>query len=434
MRILIRNTKILTMENKDNPIVDGDLAIEDERIVGVGNAPDGFIPDRIIDGFNHLVMPGLINAHTHMAMSLMRNYADDLPLMEWLSDKIWPIEAGLTSEDVYLGTMLSIAEMIRTGCTTFNDMYFEMEEVAKAVEESGVRATLARGMIGNDTEGLEKLDNARNLHENWHGGGDGRIQVAVAPHAPYTCSDSYIQKSVDLAKELGVEIHIHLSESLFEVNESIEKYQMTPIEKMEKLGLFKVKTNAAHCVHLHDQDFDILKKNEVSVLYNPSSNLKLGNGFANISKMIDLGINVALGTDGSSSNNNINMFEELHLCALVNKGITGDPTKVPAYTALEIATINGAKALGLDHEIGSIKVGKKADVIMLNLDKPHLYPKYDLVAMLVYSASASDVCTVLCNGQIIMENYEIKTFDEKEIIRKADQAAHQLVARTQNIE
>lgn len=430
MKILVRNTKILTMESRENPIVEGDLAIESDKIVGVGAVPIGFKADYVIDGSNQLVMPGLINAHTHMAMSLMRNYADDMPLMEWLSDKIWPIEAGLKPEDVYLGTMLSIAEMIRTGCTTFNDMYFEMEEVAKAVENSGVRATLARGMIGNDTEGLEKLDNAQALYENWHGAADGRIRVAIAPHAPYTCSDSYIKKSVDLAKKMNTEIHIHLSESLFEVNESLEKYQLTPIEKMKKLGVFDVKTNAAHCVHLHDQDFKILKDNNVSVLYNPSSNLKLGNGFAQVSKMIEMGINVALGTDGSSSNNNINMFEELHLCALVNKGITGDPTVLPAYTALETATINGAKALGMEHEIGSIKVGKKADVIMIDLSKPHLHPKYDLVAMLVYSAAASDVCTVLCNGQILMEDYKIKTFDETDIIKRADEAAHLLVART----
>lgn len=431
MKILIKDTAILRMVDQTEGILYGDIAIEDDKIVAIGTVPDGFAPDHVIEGKKQLAMPGLINAHTHMAMSLMRNYADDLPLMTWLSEKIWPIEAGLTPDDVYLGTMLSIAEMIRSGSTTFNDMYFEMEEVAKAVEISGVRANLSRGMIGNDTEGLEKLENSRAFHEAWNGKADGRIVVDIAPHAPYTCSDGFIKKAVSLSKELNTQIHVHLSESLFEVNESLEKYGVTPIKKMEDLGMFEVKTNAAHCVHLHDEDFEILKKHDVSVLYNPSSNLKLGNGFAKVSKMIGMGINVALGTDGSSSNNNINMFEEMHLCALVNKGIEADPTAIPAYKALEIATINGAKALGIDDMVGTLEIGKKADLILVDLNKPHLVPQYDLVAMLVYSAAASDVKTVLCNGKVLMQDYEIKSFDEKLILAMADEAAHNLVKRTQ---
>lgn len=431
MKRLIENLSIVTMEKSDQPVITGSIAIENDVLVGVGSVPDGFEPDEIINGIGQLALPGLINAHTHMAMSLLRNYADDMPLMSWLSDKIWPVEAGLTPNDVYLGTMLSIAEMIRTGCTTFNDMYFEMEEVAKAVEQSGVRATLGRGMIGNDREGLEKLENTRTLFKDWHGKADGRIRVSVAPHAPYTCSDGFILKSIDLAKELGTEIHIHLSESIDEVSESLEKYKMTPIQKMEQLGMFKLKTNAAHCVHLYDQDFEILKANDVSVLYNPSSNMKLGNGFASINRMLDQGINVALGTDGASSNNNINMFEEMHLCALVNKGITGDPTALPAYKALEIATINGAKALGIDHLTGSLKIGKKADLILMDLNKPHLCPQYDLIAMLVYSAAASDVKSVMVDGRFLMRDYVIETFDEKNIMESANKAAHALINRTQ---
>lgn len=431
MRILIQDTAILRMVDQAEGILYGDIAIEDDKIVAIGTAPEGFTPEYVIDGKKQLAMPGLINAHTHMAMSLMRNYADDLPLMTWLSEKIWPIEAGLTPDDVYLGTMLSIAEMIRSGSTTFNDMYFEMEEVAKAVEISGVRANLSRGMIGNDTEGLEKLENSRAFHEAWNGKADGRIVVDIAPHAPYTCSDGFIKKAVELSKALKTQIHIHLSESLFEVNESLEKYGVTPIKKMEDLGVFEVKTNAAHCVHLHDEDFEILKKHDVSVLYNPSSNLKLGNGFAKVSKMVGMGINVALGTDGSSSNNNINMFEEMHLCALVNKGIEADPTALPAYKVLEIATIGGAKALGIESEVGTLEIGKKADLILVDLNKPHLIPQYDLVAMLVYSAAASDVKTVLCNGKVLMQDYEIKSFDEKLILAMADEAAHNLVKRTQ---
>lgn len=429
MKRIIKNTAIITMSVNDEKVFKGDIAINGDKIEHIGKIPDTFIPEEVIDGSMCVTMPGLVNAHTHMAMSLMRNYADDLPLMTWLSEKIWPIEAELVPSDVFDGTMLSIAELIRSGSTTFNDMYFEMDEVAKAVDKSGIRAVLSRGLIGNDTEGHEKILDAKAFHRKWHGKSNGRIRVDIAPHAPYTCSDVFLKMAIEAAKDLDCQIHIHLSESKDEVVTSKKLHGMTPIERMEKLGMFDVKTSAAHCVHLEAVDFDILKKYEVSVLNNPSSNLKLGNGFAKINQMLSKGINVALGTDGSSSNNNVNMFEEMHLCGLINKGIEEDPTVLPAYKVLEIATINGAKALGIDSEVGSLEVGKKADLIMIDLQKPHLNPHFDLIATLVYSASGSDVKHVMCNGEWLMRDNQILTFDEMAMIDRANKSVEKLVDR-----
>jgi len=431
MKILIKNVKILTMHSSENPIFKGDIAIENDRILYVGEVPSTFAADKVIQGEHHLAMPGLINAHTHMGMSLLRNYADDMPLMAWLSEKIWPTEANLTAEDVYYGTMLSLVELIRCGCTTFRDMYFFTDEVAKATDKSGLRANLGLGLVGVSDPAGQRFEEVEKLYEAWHNQANGRIKIEVAPHAPYTCSEAYLKEATKLALRLNTTLHIHLSESRFEVSQSLSEHGKTPIEYVESIGMFNARTSGAHCVHLQEQDFEILKRNNVSVLYNPSSNLKLGNGFAKINRMVNEGINVAIGTDGSSSNNNLNMFEELHLGALVNKGIEEDPTIIPAYKMLEIATINGAKALGIDDEVGTLECGMKADLILVDLNKAHLTPHHDLVAMLVYSAAGSDVSHVICNGQLIMEDYKILTFDEQEIITLAKEHAMQLMLRTQ---
>ncbi|HAS74010.1 MAG TPA: N-ethylammeline chlorohydrolase [Clostridiales bacterium UBA8960] len=434
MRVLIKNVKILTMASQSQTVFSGDIGIEDQRILFVesenSHASKSFVADKTIDGTNHLAMPGLINAHTHMGMSLLRNYADDLPLMTWLNEKIWPVEANLTDEDIYFGTMLSIAELIRSGCTTFRDMYFKEEEVAKATTKSGLRANLGLGLVGVTDPENQLFDKVKALHASLHNSANGRIRIEVAPHSPYTCSGAYLKTASELAQELDTPLHIHLSESLVEVEESIKQLGKTPIQHVRDLGVFNARTSGAHCVHLMEQDFEILKTNQVSVLYNPSSNLKLGNGFANIGRMLKEGINVAIGTDGSSSNNNQNLFEEMHLGALVNKGIEADPTALPAYKMLEIATIGGAKALGIEQEVGTLEPGKKADLILIDLNKPHLTPHHDYVAMLVYSAAGSDVSHMICDGAVIMENYQIKTFDESAIIEKASVLAKQLIERS----
>lgn len=411
MNLLIKNITILPMDGKDEVIENTNMYIEDDKIVHIGELKEDIKVNRIIDGKNKVAMPGLINAHTHIGMSLLRNYADDLPLYEWLTKKIWPIEAKLTTEDVYWGSLLSMVEMIQSGTTTFCDMYFFMDEVGKGLEESGIRGILTRGIIEESGKEKEKLDDTRELYKNWHGKGEGRIKVMVAPHAPYTCSPAYLEDVMDLAHELDTGIHIHLSETKKEVEDSYKTYGKSPIKHVYDLGLFKLPTIAAHCVHVDESDIKILRENNVSPVNNPSSNLKLASGFAPIDEMLKFGVNVSLGTDGSSSNNNLNMFEEIHLASIVNKTVNMDAVSVPAITALKMATINGAKALLWDKEIGSIEIGKKADMILIDMDKPHLYPRHNIISSLAYSVQGSDVDTVIVDGKIIMEKREIKTLD-----------------------
>lgn len=427
MNILIKNAYIITMNEKEEVLENADLAIENDRIKYVGKVPSDFKADKIIDGSKKAVLPGLINAHTHMAMSLFRNYADDLPLHEWLTQKIWPIEDKLTGEDVYYGTMLSIVESIKSGVTCFSDMYFFMDDTAKAALESGIRARLAWGMIGVRADDDSRFDITKKFYNDWQGKGDGRITVMAGPHAPYTCSPEYLKRVADFAKEMNLSVHIHLSESKREVEENYEKFGKSPIKHVYDLGIFDVPVTAAHCVHLSDEDIDILKEKNVSVVYNPGSNMKLGNGFAPVVKLLQKGVNVALGTDGSSSNNNVNMFEEINLSAILNKGLTGNPTVVPAMEALKMATINGAKALCMDKELGSIEKNKKADIIIVDMNKPHFYPIHDVVSSMVYTAQGSDVETVIINGNIVMENYEIKTVDLENLYYNVERCIKRLI-------
>ncbi len=409
MKILIKNAKVLTMSGE--PIERKEIGIENDRFTFVGNAPEGYEADIVIDGEGHIAMPGIVNAHTHSSMSLLRNYADDLPFWEWLTEKVWPVEEKMGPEEVYWGTMLSNAEMIRSGITAYADMYFYSAETAKASLEAGLRCSIAQGLIGSSDKDKEKLEATRQLYREWHMTGDGLITVMAGPHAPYTCDDAFLTKVIELCAELNLPIHTHLSESEKEVKDSLEKHGRSPIQHMNHLGLFKQHTLAAHCVHLRDEDFEILRENQVHVVHNPSSNLKLGNGISPVSRLLLSGVNVSIGTDGSCSNNNLNMFEEIHLAALLAKGSTRDPAVLPAYQALEMATKNGAAALNLGSETGKIQTGMKADVILVDLEQPHLYPHYQLDASLVYSAQASDVRTVIVNGKIVMEKGELKTID-----------------------
>lgn len=431
MTILIKNVTLLPMGEVFKPLENANIYIEGNSIKHVGDIRKDIKADKILDGKGKVALPGLVNGHTHISMSLLRNFADDLPLHEWLTQKIWPVEANLTAEDVYWGAMLSIVEMIKSGVTCYSDMYFFMEEVGKATIESGIRGVLSRGTIEEDDEKLnkEKIEYTRQLYKDFHGTGDGRLKVMVAPHAPYTCSPSYLEELIELADELKTGLHIHLSETKKEVEDSFKLYDKSPIKHVYDLGLFKIPTLAAHCVHVSDEDIDILSENNVSVVNNPGSNLKLASGFAPVEKMLNKGVNVALGTDGSSSNNNLNMFEEMNLAALINKPVNESATSIPAIKAIEMATINGAKALNWEREIGSIEEGKKADLILIDMNKPHLCPRHNIVSAIAYSCQASDVETVIVDGKIIMENYEIKTVDVEKVMYNAEKAAHSLVNR-----
>ncbi len=421
MNILIKNATIMTLESKDKVLESGFIGITGDRVSYVGkSAPEGFMPDEVIDGSDRAVLPGLINMHSHSPMVLMRSYADDLCLQDWLFKKIFPLEAELSPEDVYWGSLHAIMEMVSSGITCFTDMYFHADEIARAVKESGIRACLCTGLHNTGKDG--DFSNNRYIVENkrlfkeWNGEGNGRISVYLGPHSIYTCDPEFLRYIAEVAGQLDTGIHIHVSETAKENYECIEKYGKTPVALLEEVGLLSSKTLAAHCVHITDEDMDILKEREVSIVYNPSSNLKLGSGIIPLKRVLQKGINVALGTDGASSNNNLNMFEEMNLAALISKGVEMDPTLVDAYRALQMATVNGAKALRKEMEFGRIKPGMKADLTLINLDKLHLYPMYNIVSNSIYSAQASDVETVIIDGKVVMKNREFTAIDREQVI------------------
>lgn len=420
MNILIKNAYLL----QGDVVEEKDILIEGNIIKEIGEIPKGIKIDKNIDGKNKLVMPGLINSHTHIAMSLFRNYADDLLFWPWLTERIQPKEESLKAEDVYWGSMLSIVELIKGGVTAFNDMYMFMDEVAKAVEETGIRGHLSIGVASGNED--EKIKKTIDFYDNWHNKADGRIKILVGPHAVYSTTEDFLQKLIQLGHDKNMMMHTHIQESRKEVADCIKEHGKTPIEYLNDLGLFDLPTIAAHCVHTSEKDREILAKKNVSVANNPGSNLKLANGFAQVDEMVKAGVNVALGTDGSASNNNLNMFEEINLAALVNKGVNEDALSIPATLAVKMATLNGAKALGMDKEIGSIEEGKKADLIMLDIDKPHYYPRFNLVASLAYSAQSSDVETVIVDGKILMEDYQLTNIDLEKVIFHAERCAKNL--------
>ena len=426
-KTVIKNGYILTMENdinspKDNNLTNnyfqGDVILHEDKIesVHVGSRQYSSDDFYIIDASKMAVMPGLINCHTHAAMTLLRGYADDLPLMEWLEKKIWPIEAKLQPEYVYWGTKLAVLEMIRGGTTCFADMYFMMDQVAEVVKETGIRASLSRGLISFNN-GPKALAENIEFVKKYNGAAEGRISTMLGPHAPNTCVPEFLQEAADEAKKLGVGIHIHIAETLAEVNQLKEKYGKSPVEVVYDAGVFDASTVlAAHCVHMTDDDLKIFAQKGVNVAHNPKSNMKLASGIAPITKMIEMNINVGIGTDGAASNNNLDMFQEMRTAALLQKVHTYDPTAVSAYQALAMATSCGAKALGLGHQVGKIQAGLQADIILVDLSSPHLQPLHDVNAHLVYAASGSDVDTVIINGKVVMKNKEIKTIDEERVI------------------
>ena len=418
MGIEIKDALAVLPEGAEDVVRETSLYIERDRITGIGNQPAGFHADKVIDGKDKLVIPGLINCHTHSYMSFMRNVADDLSFMDWLFGTIDPIEQQMTDEDTYWGANLAIIEMMKSGTTCFNDMQMNIHQTTRAVKESGMRAVICRGLVGsgNDEAGQSRL---RQAYEERDAAADcDRLTFRLGPHAPYTCDDAFLKIVAEEAKREKMGIHIHLSESESEISQIQEKYGCTPIALAEKCGIFDVPAIAAHCVQVTDEDIAILKRKNVSVVTNPASNMKLGNGFAPIAKMLEQGVNVCLGTDGAASNNCLNMFHELSLLTLIHKGTGRTPQCVSAKEGFRIAIINGAKALGLEKEIGSIEVGKKADLAILDLNTPSLTPRNNLLAGLSYSANGSEVDTVIINGQITMEGRKILTMDERMIYGK----------------
>ncbi len=384
--------------------------------------------DHIIDGKNKFATPGLVNAHTHASMTLLRSYSDDKSLMDWLQKDIWPVEAKMKRKDIYFGAAMAAIEMIRGGTTAFADMYGPcMEEVAKIVDESGLRGSLSRGIIGF-ADGEKKLAENVELYKNFHGAADGRITIMLGPHAIYTCPPDFLKKVASEASKLGAEIHIHMNETRGEVEDSIKNYGKRPFEAILETGLFETGTLAAHCVWLSDSEIEIIKSKKIRVAHNPGSNLKLASGICPTKKLLDAGITVALGTDGASSNNNLDMLEEIRLAALLAKVESMNPLAVPAAQALKMATEYGAAALNLKN-VGKLAEGYKADIVLWEMSGAEWQPNYNPASLLVYSANSSSVDTVIVDGKILMENRELKTLDEEKIFAEFKACAKRLTGK-----
>lgn len=392
MRFLINNVLIIPMTDDGPRWFAGSVLVEDGVIAEVfrGDAPQ---VDKVVDGTGKLLMPGLINTHTHVAMTLMRNMADDVPLMEWLHERVWPFESKLTPQDIYVGARLGIAEMLMGGTTTMVDMYWHEAAVARAVEETGIRAVLCPCFI-DDRMGEFETDLAETLSFK-----NELIQVRVAPHAAYSCSAENLRRGVQLAEKHNVGLHVHVSETRDEQEIVRNRFGKTPVGYLNSLGVFDLPTIAAHCVHVNGEDMEILKAKNVSVAHNPQSNMKLASGAAPVAQMLERGLNVSLGTDGAASNNDLDMWDEMRTAALLGKLTAGDPAALPAWEVLRMATVDGAKAIGAGGKLGRIKAGYAADLILVDTTGPHWQPLHDPVSAAVYSAKSSDVCAVWVAGR-----------------------------------
>lgn len=384
--------------------------------------------DTVIDAKGCRILPGLVNTHTHAAMSLFRGYADDLHLKEWLENYMWPIESHLTEKDVYAGTNLAILEMIKTGTTCFLDMYFNMDSAAKAVEESGIRAALSYGMIElwDKSKGDSELKSGTQFINKWDGKANGRITCFYGPHAPNTCSKEFLSKVKDEAIKNDKGIHIHVLETESELNQMKEMHGKCSINMLDEIGFFEPTIIAAHCVWISDGDIKILKQNEVTVSHNPISNMKLASGISPIPKLLENGVNVSIGTDGCASNNNLNMFEEMKFAALLHKVNSMNSIVLPAKTVFDMATINGANALSVNS--GKIKIGANADIILIDMKKPNLTPMYDIYSHAVYSANGSEVKTTIVDGKVLMDDYKVLCMDEYSVMEDAIKVSERLVS------
>ncbi len=421
--LLITGLWLLPTSRQQDCIENGGVAVAGDRIIAVGTA------DELIERYPHaeriheehgLIMPGLINTHTHAPMACFRGLADDLPLMTWLQEHIFPAEAKLTPEIVYHSTLLSLAEMIKSGTTSFCDMYLFAKEVARATGESGMRAWIGEVLYDFPSPNYGELENGFSYVEEMfsHYEDHPLITITADPHAVYTCSPQLLQRLGTLAAEHNCPYVIHLSENAEEVAVCRERYGCTPVEHLDRLGLLNERTLAVHCVIMSEQDINTLAQYGVKVSHCPESNMKLASGEPPAVKMLDAGITLGLGTDGSASNNDVDMFGEMNTVAKLHKVINMDPTAMNAETTLHAATLGGAACLQAANEIGTLAVGKKADIIVLDLNQPHLTPLYNIPSHLVYAARGADVIHSIINGRLVMRNRQLLTLDEEAIMAR----------------
>ncbi|MCU0489385.1 MAG: amidohydrolase family protein [Anaerolineales bacterium] len=435
--ILLTNAIILTMDDKYTQYEPGALIIKGDQILAVGPQAEisaSYSAPQVIDCGGKVLMPGMVNAHTHVPMTLMRGLADDLRLDVWLQGYMWPVEREYVSpEFVRLGTQIACVELIRSGVTCFADMYFFEEHVAQATAEAGLRAVCSQTVLkfpAPDAQSYEEsLAAAREYIARWKG--HPLIEPSVAPHAPYTCTDEILRATAALAAEYDVPLHTHLAETALEVENSRAEYGMPIIPYVKKQNLFDAKVLAAHCVHIDDGEMLTLLHNRAGVAHNPSSNLKLASGFAPVQRMIEMGLNVGIGTDGPASNNDLDMFEETRLAAFLAKSVTNDPTALPAHTALAMATRLGARALHLGHLTGTLEPGKRADIILVELSPFHNAPRFrrepnGIYAQLVYAGKSTDVTDVMVNGKWLMRQRELTTLDVAPLHQQAQEYARRI--------
>lgn len=421
------------MDEKRGVVENGFIAIENGVITCVGREAEApaVSAEKTIDGHGKVAVPGLVNCHTHVPMTVFRGVAEDQELGSWLGETIWPLEAKLKPRDVYNGALLGCVEMIKSGTTCFADMYFHEDMVAKAVERAGLRAVLAPGIIeaGDVERGEKMLKEGVEFARKFDGFADGRVRVRLGPHAVYTCSPNLLTKVRDKASELDIGVHIHLAESKEMVKLVKEKYGLTEVELLESLGFLKSDVLAAHCIYLSEDEMRLMAKRDVKVSYNPVVNMKIALGVPRIRDLMGFGVTVGIGTDGPASNNDLDMFDDMRVAALLQKVFYMDSTVLPARRVLGMATIGGARVLGLEGSVGSLEVGKKADIVLVDFGKAHLTPVHDFYANMVYSARGSDVDTVIVDGRVLMEGGVVMTLDEEEVRLRAGECALDLLAR-----
>ena len=430
--LLINSRWIIPVVPENRVFENCALAIDQQKIVGIypqAEAQSKFDPLSVVDLDDHILMPGLVNAHGHAAMSLLRGYADDLPLQPWLEEHIWPVEARvLSAEFVADGTNLAMAEMIKTGTTCFADMYFFADTVAEQVQRSGMRSQVGFTVFDFPTAGGKDPDDyihkglqLRDIYK-----GDGLIKIACAPHAPYTVGDETMRRIATYANELDMPVHIHCHETAQEVADSLKLYGCRPLQRLDDLGVLLPQTQLVHMTQIDDSDIRLIQDNNCHVVHCPESNLKLASGFCPVGKLIDAGVNVALGTDGAASNNDLDLFGELKTAALLAKAVAGDASVLDAHAALRMATINGAKALGWDDQIGSLEAGKSADMIAVEISSLSQKPLYNPASQLVYSNAGSQVTHSWVAGKALLRERSLVTLDEENLIRRADAWRNQI--------
>ena len=434
MKTLIKSVDALTLDPAGTVLLNTSLALDGAHILAVGDVPRDFVPDQVIDGYNHVAVPGFFNAHCHAAMTFERGWAEDLPLDRWFNERIWVAESALTSEDVYWGAALAACEMLRSGCVGFNDHYFYMDRVAEVVEQAGMKATLTwcQFGVGADKEVGSDLNGTLAFVDRWQGQAGGRLRTVLGPHSPYLCPPGFLREVSALAREHQLPLHIHLAESPEQMANSLQAHGLTPTAHLAACGIFDVPCVAAHALYLNEADVALLARHGVTVAHCPITYMKLAMGIRDLQPLLDAGVNVALGTDGPGSNSDMDMKAAIRFAPLLQKYHTRNAEALAGDLPLRLATANGARAMGFP-ESGVLAPGRAADVVLFDFDQPHLYPRHNLVANLVHSARGSDVSHVFVDGRLLYREGEFLTLDVERIMAEAERHARRMVGQEMKI-